>query len=105
MRDGAVKLAQSIRFYFTNRRIIYIMGILRIRKQKNDPQYLSVCGGVITVAAPGNPRAVPYDELAGEVRRYHGNVTAADSLRKEAVAAGREKMMLSFRRPLSGGSD
>ena len=43
--DGAAKLAESIQFYFTNRRIIYIMGILKIRKQKNDPQYLSVCGG------------------------------------------------------------
>ena len=55
---------------------------------------------VITVAAPGNPRAVPAYELAGEVRRYHGNVTAADSL-EEAVEmarllAGKDDVILAF---------
>jgi dihydrofolate synthase/folylpolyglutamate synthase len=39
---------------------------------------------IITVAAKGNPRALPALELAGEISRYHSRVTAADSV-EEAV--------------------
>lgn len=99
--DGAAKLADSIQFYFTNRRIIYIMGILK--DKETEKMIRSTCPyaeAVITVAAPGNPRAVPAYELAGEVRRYHGNVTAADSL-EEAVEmarllAGKDDVILAF---------
>ncbi len=99
--DGAAKLAESIQFYFTNRRIIYIMGILK--DKETEKMIRSTCPyaeAVITVAAPGNPRAVPAYELAGEVRRYHGNVTAADSL-EEAVEmarllAGKDDVILAF---------
>lgn len=99
--DGADKLARSIQFYFTNRRIIYIMGILKDKEAdkiiRNTCRYAEA---VITVAAPGNPRAIPAYELAGEVRRYHENVTAADSL-EEAVEmarllAGKEDVILAF---------
>ncbi|MFR8336646.1 MAG: bifunctional folylpolyglutamate synthase/dihydrofolate synthase [Eisenbergiella massiliensis] len=99
--DGAVKLAQSIRFYFTNRRIIYIMGILKDKEV--DKIILNTCDyadAIITVAAPGNPRAMSSCELAEVVRRVHENVTAADSP-EEAVEmarllAGKEDVIIAF---------
>lgn len=82
--DGAAKLAESIRFYFTNRRIIYIIGILR------DKEYEEIIKAtyayaqqIFTVPTQGGRGLSAYD-LANEVSRYHGNVTAVDSV-EEAV--------------------
>lgn len=99
--DAARKLARSIEFYFTNRRIIYIMGILR------DKEYEKVIGlthhyadQIITITPPDNPRAMGAYELAQEIAKVHTNVTAVDSL-EEAVEmarllAGPEDVILAF---------
>ena len=99
--DAARKLADSIEFYFTNKRIVYIMGMLR------DKEYERVIAithkyadPIITVATPDNPRALSAYELATAVSRVHGNVTAAASL-EEAVEmayllAGKEDVILAF---------
>lgn len=82
---GAIELKKSLEFYFTNKRIIYIMGMLR------DEEYDKVVAHthflaehIITVAVRGNPRAMPALELAQLVSGYHSRVTAADSI-EEAV--------------------
>ncbi len=99
--DAARKLAQSVEFYFTNKRINYIMGILR------DKEYEKVIGlthgyadQIITVTPPENPRAMSAYELAQEIAKVHPNVTAVDSL-EEAVEmarllAGPEDVILAF---------
>lgn len=99
--DAAQKLADSIEFYFTNKRIIYIMGILK------DKEYEKVIAltekyadQIITVTPPENPRAMHAYELAQEVAKVHPNVTAVDSL-EEAVEisyllAGREDVIIAF---------
>lgn len=83
--DGARRLAQSVMSYFPNRKVIFIMGVFR------DKEYEKIIGlthgladQIITVAAPGNPRALPAYELAREISLAHPKVTAADSL-EEAV--------------------
>lgn len=86
--DGAKKLADSIRFYFTNRKIIYIMGILRDKEyEKIIAETSFLAEQIITVTPPDNPRAMNGLELAEAVRGYHPNVTAADSV-EEAVELG-----------------
>lgn len=83
-RDGAKRLADSVRFYFTNRRIIYIMGILRDKEQaeiiKNTCSYAEQ---ILTVPTQGK-RGLSSYELACEVQKFHSNVTALDSV-EEAV--------------------
>lgn len=83
--DAAKRLAETIEFYFTNKRIIYIMGIL---KDKEYEKIISLthhlADQIITVTPPENPRGMQAYDLAQEVARYHSNVTAADSL-EEAV--------------------
>lgn len=99
--DAAKKLAQSIEFYFTNRRIIYIMGVL---KDKEYGKILECTAGyadqILTVTPPDNPRAMSGYELAREAARIHPRVTAVDSL-EEAVEishllAGKEDVILAF---------
>ena len=99
--DAAKVLADSIDFYFTNRRIIYIMGMLK------DKEYDKVCAitapkaeSIFTVTSPGNPRALGAIELAEAVRAYNGNVTAADSLQEALemakLMAGRDGVIVVF---------
>lgn len=99
--DAARKLADSIRFYFTNRRVIYIMGVLKDKEyEKMIAETYAYAEQIITITAPDNPRALPALELAQAVREYHPNVTAADSL-EEAVEmayllAEKEDVIISF---------
>ncbi len=99
--DAAKRLAESVGFYFTNRRIIYIIGMLRDKEVgKVIGLTHSYADQIITVAAPGNPRAMSAYDLACEVAKVHKNVTAVDSL-EEAVEmsmllAGKEDVIIAF---------
>lgn len=87
--DAAKRLAQSIEFYFTNKRIIYIMGVLR---DKEYEKIINLTHGyadqIITVTTPNNSRAMQALDLAKEIWKVHPNVTAAESI-EEAVELGR----------------
>lgn len=99
--DAARKLARSIEFYFTNRRIIYIIGILRDKEAEKILQITQAFADhIITVTPPQNPRAMSAYELAAEAAALHERVTAVDSL-EEAVEmsrllAGREDVIIAF---------
>lgn len=83
--DAARRLAESIRFYFTNRRIIYIMGMLKDKEyDKVILDTFDLAEHIITVTPPDSVRALPAYELARAVSEYHNSVTAADSI-QEAV--------------------
>ena len=83
--DASKKLAESIRFYFTNRRIIYIMGMLRDKEyDKVICNTYEMAEHIITVTPPVSDRALHAYDLAQAVRQYHDRVTVADSV-QEAV--------------------
>ena len=98
--DAAQKLADSIEFYFTNKRIIYIMGILRDKEYEKVISLTEKYADQIITVTPANPRAMHAYELAQEVARIHPNVTAVDSL-EEAVEmsyllAGKDDVIIAF---------
>lgn len=99
--DAAKKLAKSIDFYFTNKRIIFIMGILRDKEyEKIIHHTVGLADQIITVKTPNNPRAMDSYELASEIAKVHGSVTAAGSL-EEAVElayllAGKDDVIVAF---------
>ncbi|MCM1263737.1 MAG: bifunctional folylpolyglutamate synthase/dihydrofolate synthase [Butyrivibrio sp.] len=83
--DAARRLSESIRFYFTNKRIIYIMGVLA------DKEYEKIISAtyeqaqhIIALKPPHNARALDAYELANTLKEYHNSVTVADSI-SEAV--------------------
>lgn len=83
--DAAMKLAQSVKQHFADRRKIFIMGILRDKEYVKIIEHtVPLADQIITTAAPGNARAMSSYDLAKEVREYQSNVTAADSI-EEAV--------------------
>ncbi len=99
--DAAKKLADSIEMYFTNKKIIYIMGILRDKEyEKIIDLTAKYAQQIITVATPNNKRAMDSIELAEEVMKKNPHVTAAASI-EEAVEmaylfAAKEDVILSF---------
>ncbi len=94
--DAALKLTESIQFYFTNKRIIYIIGMLRDKEYDKVLQLTApYAEHIITVTPPEQTRALGAYELAQAAGAVHGRVTVADSL-QEAVEmacllAGKEK--------------
>ena len=83
--DAARKLVESIRFYYPDRKIIFIMGMLR------DKEYdkvicitFALAKHIITVTPPIRERALSAYELAQAAGEYHDSVTVADSV-QEAV--------------------
>ena len=99
--DAARRLAESIDFYFTNRRIIFIMGVLRDKEyEKIIALTVKYAEHIITVTPPQNPRALSAYELAREAAGVHPSVTAVDSL-EEAVEmslllADKESVIIAF---------
>ncbi|MBP3475473.1 MAG: bifunctional folylpolyglutamate synthase/dihydrofolate synthase [Lachnospiraceae bacterium] len=83
--DASLKLVQSIRFYFTNKRIIYIMGVLKDKEyDKVIRNTYELAEHIIAVTPPVRERALYAYDLAQAVREYHDSVTVADSV-QEAV--------------------
>lgn len=82
--DAAGRLADTLGFYFRGEKLIYIMGMLRDKDHEAViKQTCPLAGTVLTVPTPGE-RGLSAYELAGEVMKYHGDVTALDSV-EEAV--------------------
>lgn len=107
IRDGAHNmeaarcLYEQITKHFTNRRIIYIIGIL---KDKEYDAMLSLliplASRVYVITVPDNSRALPAEELASVVRKYCQDVILAESpeqaygLAREAAAP--EDVIIAF---------
>ena len=82
---AAAELRKSIQFYFTNRRIIYIIGVFRDKEYEQVIEATcDLAEHIITVAKKGNPRALGSLELAQAVTNVNSMVTVADSV-EEAV--------------------
>ncbi|MCM1024829.1 MAG: bifunctional folylpolyglutamate synthase/dihydrofolate synthase [Roseburia sp.] len=99
--DAAKRLAESLKFYFTNKRMIFIIGVLR---DKEYDKIIALTHGladqIIAVTPPDNPRAMSAYLLAQEIAKVHPSVTVADSL-EEAVEmsrllAGKEDVIVAF---------
>ncbi|MCL2719186.1 MAG: bifunctional folylpolyglutamate synthase/dihydrofolate synthase [Lachnospiraceae bacterium] len=98
--DAALTLAEALKIYFTNKRIIYIMGILR---DKDYQQIIINTSGlaehIITVTPP-DPRALSSYELALEVAKVHPQTTSADSIVEAcglaSLLAGKDGIIVAF---------
>ena len=83
--DAAKRLRESIDVYLKGRPLIYIMGVFADKEYKKVIQETADAASfIIALQTPGNKRALPAVELAGEIAKVNSNVTTADSI-EEAV--------------------
>ena len=66
--DGAYKLAAFLQKHFTNKRIIYIMGVLKDKEYKKMLQYLMPFAKKVYVFKPNNERGLSADILANTIK-------------------------------------
>lgn len=78
--DGARCLADFLQKNFTNRRIIYIMGVLADKEYEQMIQETVWLADSVYTVAPDNPRALSSKDLADMVRKCHSKVFVRDRL-------------------------
>lgn len=66
--DGACKLAAFLQKHFTNKRIIYIMGVLKDKEYKKMLQYLMPLAKKVYVLKPDNERGLSAEILATTIK-------------------------------------
>ncbi|CRZ33826.1 dihydrofolate synthase/folylpolyglutamate synthase [Herbinix hemicellulosilytica] len=88
--EAAIRLRESIEMYFTNKRLIFIIGVLADKDYKNMLRILAPLADTIITLTPSNPRALPSDKLAGEASKYCGNVIDGIDIRQALKKAYKE---------------
>jgi dihydrofolate synthase/folylpolyglutamate synthase len=99
--EGAAReLKKSIELYFTNRRIIYIMGVLADKDYQSILKYTAPLADMIITVTPDNSRALSSNLLAKEAGKYCKRVLDAGDIGLAAKlafqAAGKEDVIIAF---------
>lgn len=87
---AAVTLRKSIEIYFTNHRIIYIIGILADKDYRSILRITVPLAKAVIAVTPDNRRALPSHELAGEAGAYCDKVYDARNMDNALAIALRE---------------
>lgn len=98
---AADMLEDSVRKYFKDRRLFFIMGVF---KDKDYPHIIrKLCPyaeQILAIETPDNPRALPAEELAKAIRPYNANVRAEKNIPRAVEElfemAGKDDVILSF---------
>lgn len=99
--DAARKLQETLKIGFTNRKIIYIIGVLADKEHEKMLQIMLPLAVRVFTVTPENPRAMDGALLAEEAGRYHKEVTYIPDI-SEAVkqaleyADTEDAMILAF---------
>lgn len=99
--DAAKKLAASIETYFPGKKLFYIMGVFKDKEYEKVIRITAPYAARVTaVETPGNPRALPREELKKAWEVHHVPVMTADSIEqavKENIeTAGKDEVILIF---------
>lgn len=98
--DGAARLAEFLENNFTNRRIIYIIGVLADKEYEKMIKITAKLADRIYTVAPDNERAFSSRELASVVQKYHADVRErsrlASCLEEVKKEAGEEDVIVIF---------
>ncbi|MFR2774606.1 MAG: bifunctional folylpolyglutamate synthase/dihydrofolate synthase [Anaerostipes sp.] len=78
--DGAGSLVRFLQNNFTNQRIIYIIGVLSDKDYDQMMRILVPCAWRVYTVEPDNPRALPSEELAACIAKYHKDVHIRERL-------------------------
>lgn len=78
--DGAEALFKSVQKHFTNRKIIFIIGVLKDKEYKKMMELLCPLAACVCTLTPDSPRGLKAEELEKAVRPYCKNVFCFDSV-------------------------
>lgn len=97
---AALLLGETVRNCFTNRRIVYIIGVLADKEYEKVLQIMLPYAAEVFTITPNDPRALDGRELARLASGYHAAVTYVPKIPDAAVravqAAGEDGAVLAF---------
>lgn len=98
--DAALKLAEAVREYFADRRIIYIMGVLADKDYPRILEHTAPLAALIITLTPNNSRALSSGELALEAQKYCSEVvdarTAEQAVHLAYERSDKEDVIIAF---------
>ena len=80
--DAAKQLAKFMENNFTNKRIFYIMGVLRDKEYEKILRIMAPYAEDLYTVTPNNARGLDAEELADHAGKYYQNVHVAGSVQK-----------------------
>lgn len=97
--DGARKLAAFLEKHFTNKRIIYIMGVLKDKEYEAMLQYLMPIAEFVYVFQPNNERGLSGEQLWKAVQKYHVPAEICENVneavKKALSKSGKEDVLVA----------
>ncbi|TAH66723.1 MAG: bifunctional folylpolyglutamate synthase/dihydrofolate synthase [Anaerolineaceae bacterium] len=98
--EAALSLRNSIEIYFTNRRLIFMIGVLADKDYKSILRILAPMADTIITLKPNNQRGLASDRLADEARLYCNKVfdekDIEHAINRAYTEAGRGDVILAF---------
>lgn len=98
--EAALSLQESIEIYFTNRRLIFMIGVLADKDYKSILRILAPMADTIITLTPANQRSLPSYKLADEARAYCGRVYDENDLdcaiRRAYIEAEEGDVIIAF---------
>lgn len=77
VEEAALRLRDSAGTYFTNRRLIFIIGVLADKDYQSILRIMAPLADTIITLTPVSPRALPSEKLAEKAKNTaHGCLTA-----------------------------
>ncbi|MCI9003673.1 MAG: bifunctional folylpolyglutamate synthase/dihydrofolate synthase [Lachnospiraceae bacterium] len=100
-QGAAEKLRETLKMGFTNRKIIYIIGVLADKEHEKILKTMLPLAWKVFTVTPFSPRALDGRKLAEEARKYHQDVTFCHEIRGAVrqslwLAAEEKAMVLAF---------
>ena len=100
-RDAAEVLVQSLRQYFPDKKLYFIMGVFKDKEYRTIIEKTApFAKEVVAIQTPGNPRALPAEELADVWKQYHHDVTHDNDIehavQQTLQKAGKDDVILAF---------
>lgn len=82
---AAIKLSETIEYYFKDKKIMFVMGVLGDKEYEKIAKITaSLAYKILTVTTPNNPRALNGEELAKTIRKYNANVEYVPTIEEAA---------------------
>ena len=99
--EGAAKeLAQSVKFYFTNRKICYIMGVFQDKEYEKILEIMAPFAEAIVTVTPPGKRGLDGEKLAESAKKWCRDVSFAlsyeDAVETAKKKAGPDGIVLAF---------
>lgn len=85
---GIEQLKNSLEYYFPNKRLIGIMGVLADKAFDEECEMIApLFERFYTITPPENPRALTSDKLAATLSKFHEKVAACETIQEAVDAA------------------